>query len=195
MKIESHHVISIIQVVYRRTRRFIVALLLILLIEQLWTSMQANSLEALRQHSHQLLQLTSQQTALSARALMINNDQDGLQQLVEQTLQHPYIISASIRNNYGQLLVSSSSEGEQPNADRASTVLVETIIDEQRNLGFLQLVVDNTRLLESPNKTHAYLSYFGQFLLAFAVLAGIFIAITFNRWRYRLSNNRLANNR
>ncbi|WP_127346035.1 AhpA/YtjB family protein [Pseudidiomarina mangrovi] len=195
MKIESHHVISIIQVVYRRTRRFIVALLLILLIEQLWTSMQANSLEALRQHSHQLLQLTSQQTALSARALMMNNDQDGLQQLVEQTLQHPYIISASIRNNYGQLLVSSSSEGEQPNADRASTVLVETIIDEQRNLGFLQLVVDNTRLLESPNKTHAYLSYFGQFLLAFAVLAGIFIAITFNRWRYRLSNNRLANNR
>ncbi|CAI8152684.1 MAG: Uncharacterised protein [Pseudidiomarina mangrovi] len=194
MKIESHHVISIIQVVYRRTRRFIVALLLILLIEQLWTSMQANSLEALRQHSHQLLQLTSQQTALSARALIINNDQDGLQQLVEQVLQHPYVISASIRNNYGQLMVSSSTDGTPTNADGTSTVLVETIVDEQRNLGFLQLVVDNTGLLESPNKTHAYLSYFGQFLLAFAVLAGIFIAITFNRWRYRFGNKRAANN-
>ena len=189
MKIQSHHVISIIQVVYRRARRFIVALLLILLIEQLWTNMQANSLESLRQHSHQMVQLTAQQAALSARQLIIANQQDALQALVDQLHQHPFVAAASIRNNYGQLIVSTTANPTVSTAANGHTIVVEAISDDQRNLGFLQVLIDDQQLLDSPNKTHAYLSYFGQFLLAFAVLAGILIAITFNRWRYRLSNS------
>lgn len=188
MKIQLHHVISIIQVVYRRARRFIVAVLLIVLIEQLWTSMQANSLESLRQHSHQLVQLTTQQAALSARQPLLTNDQDRLQTLVEQLQQHPFVTSASIRNNYGQLIVASNSPQSIAESTHGHTILVDSISDDQRRLGFLQVVIDDSQLLESPNKTHAYLSYFGQFLLAFAILAGILIAITFNRWRYRLTN-------
>lgn len=190
MKIQSHHVISIIQVVYRRARRFIVAVLLILLIEQLWTSMQANSLESLRQHSHELVQLTTEQAALSARQHLISNDQDALQGLVDQLNMHPFVRTATIRNNYGQLLVTTDADQQLDAATGVHTMLVEAISDDSRNLGFLQVVVDDQQLLDSPNKTHAYLSYFGQFLLAFAVLAGILIAITFNRWRYRLSTKR-----
>lgn len=190
MKLHYHHVISIIQVVYRRARRFIVAILLILLIEQLWTSMQANSLEALRQHSHQLLQLTAQQAALSARQPLLSNDTDGLQRLVEQLRQHPSVAAASILNHYGQLLVSTDNANDIQLMNQPTTVLIEPINDEQRNLGFVQVIIDNQQLLDSPHRTHAYLSFFGQFLLAFAVLAGIFIAITFNKWRYRLANNR-----
>ena len=157
--------------------------------------MQANSLDALRQHSHQLLQLTTQQAALSARQPLLSNDTDNLQLLVEQLKQHPYVYAATIRNNYGQLVVSSDSPNEKELLTRPATVLVEAISDEQHNIGFVQVVINDKQLLDSPHRTHAYLSFFGQFLLAFAVLAGIFIAITFNKWRYRLVAQRLPNNR
>jgi hypothetical protein len=34
-----------------------------------------------------------------------------------------------------------------------NTILVENIIDEERNLGFLQVIVDNSQLLASADKT------------------------------------------
>lgn len=188
MKIPSHHVISIIQVVYRRARRFIVAVLLIILIEQLWAHMQASSLASLRQHSHQLMQLTTQQAALSSQPLLMANEQEPLQRFVDQLLLHPFVAAASIHNHYGQRLVSTAANLSVSDTADGHTILVESIHDDQRRLGFLQVVIDDRQLLDSPNKTHVYLSYLGQFLLVFALLAGILIAITFNRWRYRLPN-------
>jgi uncharacterized membrane protein affecting hemolysin expression len=153
MKLQSHHVISIIALVYRRTRRFILALLFIVLIAQLWTNMQASRAEALRQHSHSLLQLTIEQVAQSARTPLITNDNDSLQALVEQLVQHPYILAASIRNNFGQLVVNSEVLEHSAVATSTNTILVENIIDEERNLGFLQVIVDNSQFLASADKT------------------------------------------
>lgn len=184
MNSTSRHVINITQLVYRRLRRFALAVLLILLIEHLWSTMQTTSMQELQQHSQQLLRLTAQQAAHEAQYWLTQDDTDRLQKLVDDIRQRPMFLAASVKNRYGQSLTSQAAM--IPATPQSSPfVLVEEIRDGSQIFGYLHLTVDERQLLATPIKTHAYLSYYGQFLLGFAMLAGVFIAVTFNRWRYR----------
>ncbi|KFZ27878.1 hypothetical protein IDAT_12400 [Pseudidiomarina atlantica] len=178
----AQHVINIIKLVYRRGRRLLAALLLIILIENFWSNMQDTSLSDLQTHSQQLIELTAEQAAHEARHWLIANEQDNLQQLVQQLTQQKLIEYAAIYNNYGQEVVSADAITESP---EQAFVIVKEIREGQLIHGYLHITINQDLLLAEPLATHSYLSYYGQFLLVFAVLAGILIAITFNKWRYR----------
>lgn len=178
------HVNSLFKLVYRRGRRFGLAILLILLIEQFWSAMHTTSLQEFQSYSHQLMSLTAEQAATEARHWIMADNTDNLEQLVTQLQQKAFIAAAQIQNRYGQSIASSLQQTESDQVEQA-LVLVEEVIDDGKVIGYLTLTVDESLLLEAPVKTHAYLTFYGQFLLGFAVLAGIFMAITFNRWRYK----------
>jgi uncharacterized membrane protein affecting hemolysin expression len=178
------HVNSLFKLVYRRGRRFGLAILLILLIEQFWSAMHTTSLQEFQTHSHQLMSLTAEQAATEARHWIMADDTDNLEQLVAQLQQQPFIAAAQIQNRYGQSIATSLQQTESDQVQQA-LVLVEEVIDDGKVVGYLTLTVDESLLLKAPVRTHEYLTFYGQFLLGFAVLAGIFMAITFNRWRYK----------
>lgn len=180
------HVNSLFKLVYRRGRRLGFAILLILLIEQFWSAMHTTSLQEFQSYSHQLMSLTAEQAAAEARHWIAADDTDNLKQLVTQLQLKPFIAAAQIQNRYGQSITSSQQQAESDQIEQA-LVLVEEVIDGGRVIGYLTLTVDESLLLDAPVKTHEYLTFYGQFLLGFAILAGIFMAITFNRWRYRRS--------
>ncbi|OZB04729.1 MAG: hypothetical protein B7X54_07265 [Idiomarina sp. 34-48-12] len=132
------------------------------------------------------MSLTAEQAAAEARHWIAADDTDNLKQLVTQLQLKPFIAAAQIQNRYGQSITSSQQQAESDQIEQA-LVLVEEVIDGGRVIGYLTLTVDESLLLDAPVKTHEYLTFYGQFLLGFAILAGIFMAITFNRWRYRRS--------
>ncbi|MDX1706240.1 hypothetical protein [Pseudidiomarina sp.] len=146
--------------------------------------MQTTSMQELQQHSQQLLRLTAQQAAHEAQYWLTQDDTDRLQKLVDDISQRPMFLAAAVKNRYGQSLTSRAATSPAVRGSRPF-VMVEEIRDGSQISGYLQLTVDERQLLAAPIKTHAYLSYYGQFLLGFALLAGVFIAVTFNRWRYR----------
>ncbi|WP_126760481.1 hypothetical protein LG272_05160 [Pseudidiomarina marina] len=148
--------------------------------------MHTTSLQEFQSHSHQLMSLTAEQAAAEARYWITVDDTESLEQLVSQLQLKPFIAAAQIQNRFGQAITSSLAQAESDQVEQA-LVLVEEVMDGDRVIGYLTLTVDESLLLEAPVKTHAYLTFYGQFLLGFAVLAGIFMAITFNRWRYRRS--------
>jgi uncharacterized membrane protein affecting hemolysin expression len=178
------HVISSFQLVYRRLRRLGLAVLLIVLIEQSWSAMHNTSLINFQKHSQQLVELTAKQAAFEARSWLLINDHDHLQLLVEHLQEQPFIAAAQIQGRYGQTIVTSTG---LPEADalQQELVLIEEIQEDGKVVGYLKVSIDETLLLQKPVQTLGYLSFYGQFLLAFAILAGVFITITFNRWRYR----------
>lgn len=188
MTTRTQHVISITQLVYRRLRRFGFALVLIILIEQLWGSMQATSLIDFQKHSEQLMHVAVEQTAFAASQSIVIPDQEHLQSLTDQLQQQSLIISAAVYNRFGEQLAFATSLEESDQANE-TMVLVEEINEGNQVLGYVQAVIDRQALLAQPEKTHAYLTYYGQFLLVLAIFAGIFITSTFNRWRYRKVDN------
>ncbi|MFC0444179.1 hypothetical protein ACFOD1_07765 [Pseudidiomarina halophila] len=178
----AQHVINIIKLVYRRGRRLLVAVLLIILIENLWSTMQETSLADLQSHSQQLVELTAKQAANEARYWLIDNDEAKLQSLVTNLSRHPLIDYSAIYDSYGRPIVSADPIVER--SDKAF-VLVEEIREEQLIHGYLHIAINQPMLLAEPLSVHQYLSYYGQFLLFFAVLAGVLVTLTFNKWRYR----------
>ena len=178
------HVNSLFKLVYRRGRRFGLAVLLIILIEQFWTAMHTTSLQEFQAHSHQLISLAAKQAASEARHWLETDDSENLQILVNQLQQQPYIAAAIVHNRLGQQVSQSESFSDTDTVQQSLT-LVEEIGYDGHIYGYLTLTIDETLLLEKPMKTHAYLSFYGQFLLGFAAIAGIFMTTTFNRWRYK----------
>ncbi len=178
------HVISSFQLVYRRLRRLGLAVLLIVIIEQSWSAMHNTSLINFQKHSHELVELTAKQAAYDARDLLIANDNDRLQQLVDHLQGQPFIAAAKIQGRYGQSIAASTNVVDS-NAVQQELVLIEEIQDEGKVVGYLKVIIDEDLLLQQPMQILGYLSFYGQFLLAFAILAGVFLTITFNRWRYR----------
>ncbi|MBY6065087.1 hypothetical protein CWI80_12000 [Pseudidiomarina sediminum] len=178
----KQHVINIIQLVYRRGRRLLAAVLLIILIENFWSNMQETSLEDLQVHSQQLLELMAEQAGHEARYWLIANDKEKLQVLVNQLTRHQLVEYSAIYDSYGQLLVSADAATEQP---EQVFVLVEEIREDTLVHGYLHIVVNQPQLLAEPVATHQYLSYYGQYLLLFAIFAGVLATLTFNKWRYR----------
>ncbi|WP_173921309.1 hypothetical protein [Pseudidiomarina piscicola] len=178
----AQHLINITKLVYRRGRRLLVAVLLIILIENLWSTMQETSLAELQSHSQQLIELTAAQAANEARYWLIENDVAKLQTLVDNLAQHPLIDYSAIYDNYGRALVSA-----EPPSARAEKVfvLVEEVREEELIHGYLHIAINQPMLLAEPISVHEYLSYYGQFLLVFAILAGVLMTLTFNKWRYR----------
>ncbi len=180
------HVNSLFKLVYRRGRRLGLAVLIILLIEQSWTAMHTTSLQEFQAHSHNLVSLTAEQAASEAHYWLETDQIVNLQELVNSLQQQPFVASAQVQNRYGQNVVESTSLSDTDEVQQALTV-VEEINNETQVIGYLTLTIDEALLLQAPVKTHAYLTFYGQFLLFFAIIAGVFIAITFNRWRYRSS--------
>lgn len=178
----KQHVINIIKLVYRRGRRLLAAVLLIVLIENFWSSMQETSLEDLQVHSQQLVELMAEQASHEARYWLIANDKEKLQLLVNQLTRHQLVEFSAIYDAYGQLIVSADAVTEAP---EQVFVLVEEVREEALVHGYLHIVVNQPQLLAEPLATHQYLSYYGQYLLAFAILAGVLATLTFNKWRYR----------
>ncbi|PWW09840.1 MULTISPECIES: AhpA/YtjB family protein [Pseudidiomarina] len=176
------HVISSFQLVYRRLRRLGLAVLLVVLIEQFWGTMHTTSLQEFQSHSHQLMQTTARQAAFSAQQWLANDQPEHLDALVNQLQQQPFIAAASVQNRYGEELTQSHFQADS-DALQQAFILVEEISDGDTIYGYLTLVIDEALLLEQPLNTHSYLSFYGQFLLAFAILAGVLLATTFNRWR------------
>lgn len=182
----TQHVINIIKLVYRRGRRLLAAVVLIILIENLWSTMQETSLADLQSHSQQLIELTAAQAANEARYWLIENDQAKLQNLVNNLAQHPLIDYSSVYDSYGRPLVSAETDVNALSESPDNVfVLVEEIREEQLIHGYLHIEINQPMLLAEPLSVQQYLSYYGQFLLVFAVLAGVLITLTFNKWRYR----------
>ncbi|SDB51260.1 Uncharacterized membrane protein affecting hemolysin expression [Pseudidiomarina indica] len=178
------HVTNIFKLIYRSGRRLALAIILIVLIEQFWGSMQSTSLRELQSYSHQLMSLTAQQAAAEARHWIHDNDATNLESLIEQLHQQPFIVGAQIHDRYGQLIVSTAPHQAELHSP-STLVLVEEIQAGARHDGYLTLFIDEQALLEQPVRIHQYLAFYGQFLLGFALIAGIFIAFTYHRWRYR----------
>ncbi|MDN7125690.1 hypothetical protein [Pseudidiomarina terrestris] len=182
----AQHVINIIKLVYRRGRRLLAAVLLIVLIENLWGTMQETSLAELQSHSQQLIELTATQAANEARYWLIENDQTKLQNLVDNLTRHPLIDYSAVYDSYGRPMVrAEASSVPQPESTHNAFVLVEEVREEKLVHGYLHIGINQPMLLAEPLSVHQYLSYYGQFLLLFAVLAGVLITLTFNKWRYR----------
>ncbi|WP_417659896.1 hypothetical protein [Pseudidiomarina sp.] len=148
--------------------------------------MHTTSLQEFQAHSHTLVSLTAEQAASEAHYWLETDQIANLQELVNNLQQQPFVASAQVQNRYGQNVVESTSLSDTDEVQQALTV-VEEITNETQVIGYLTLTIDETLLLQEPVKTHAYLTFYGQFLLLFAIIAGVFIAITFNRWRYRRS--------
>ncbi|WP_417691305.1 hypothetical protein [Pseudidiomarina sp.] len=178
----TQHVINIIKLVYRRGRRLVAALLLIILIENLWSSMQQTSLADLQTHSQQLVELMAAQAGHEARYWLIENDEEKLQALVDRLTEHRLVEFSAIYDNYGQVVVSADAVTEQP---EQVFVVVEEVREDALIHGYLHVTVNQPLLLAEPLATHEYLTYYGQYLILFAILAGILATITFNKWRYR----------
>ncbi|CUA88358.1 AhpA/YtjB family protein [Pseudidiomarina woesei] len=184
MKTSASHVNTLFKLVYRRGRRLLLAVLLIILIEQFWGAMHTTSLQEFQSYSHKLLNLTTEQAAAEASHWLDGNDTVNLQSLVDRLQQQDFFAYAQIFNRYGQMVAESSAKLDTDSLEQA-LVLVEEIKVEGQVLGYLNITVDESLVLAQPIKTHAYLTFYGQFLLGFAAIAGIFLTITFNRWRYK----------
>lgn len=180
----STHVISIIQLVYRRLRRFLLAVLLIIIIENLWSGMQQISSQDFQRHSEELMLVSIQQAAFSAKRAIVQQQPEVLSEITAQLTQHPLISHAIIRDHYGVVLATTATQATDTTD---AIVIAENIMDEDSSMGFIEVEIDRQALLAAPDKTYQFLTYYGQFLLFFAVLAGIFATTTFNRWRYRKS--------
>lgn len=178
----TQHVINIIKLVYRRGRRLLVAVLLIILIENLWSTMQQTSLADLQTHSQQLVELMATQAGHEARYWLIENDQDKLQALVEQLTQHRLVEYSAIYDTYGREVVSADAITEQPDQ---VFVLIEEVREDALIHGYLHVTVNQPLLLAEPLASHEYLTSYGQYLIIFALLAGVLMTMTFNKWRYR----------
>jgi len=178
------HVNSLFKLVYRRGRRLGLAVLLIILTEQFWSVMHTTSLQEFQAHSHQLVNLTAQQAAKEARYWLESDQQVNLQLLVDNLQQQSFVATAEVQNRYGQLVAKSQLQTDSDQVQNA-LVIVEDVNLDDRVLGYLVMTIDEALLLEQPVKTLAYLTFYGQFLLGFAAIAGIFLTATFNRWRYK----------
>lgn len=186
MNESSSHVNTLFKLVYRRGRRLLLAALIIILIEQLWGAMHTTSLQAFQTYSHKLLNLTTQQAAAEASHWLNDDDTAGLQSLVDNLQQQEFFAYAQVFNRYGQIVAESATQIDT-DALEQTLVLVEEIKLDGDVLGYLNITVDESLLLDQPLQTHAYLTFYGQFLLIFAAIAGIFLTTTFNRWRYNRS--------
>ncbi|RUO57324.1 hypothetical protein [Pseudidiomarina insulisalsae] len=178
----AQHVINIIKLVYRRGRRLLAAVLLLILIENFWSTMQETSLADLQAHSQQLVELMAVQAGHEARYWLIENDVDKLQALVERLTQHRLVEYSAIYDSYGQKVVAADAVTDKP---EQVFVVIEEIREDALIHGYLHVTVNQPLLLAEPLATHEYLTYYGQYLIIFAVVAGILITLTFNKWRYR----------
>lgn len=178
------HVNTLFKLVYRRGRRLLLAALLIILIEQFWGAMHTTSLQDFQAYSHKLVNLTTKQAAAEASYWLDANDTANLQALVDNLQEQEFFAYAQVFNRYGQMVVESANAVDT-DALEQSIVLVEEITFNERVFGYLNITIDESLLLEQPIQTHAYLTFYGQFLLGFAAIAGIFLTTTFNRVRYK----------
>lgn len=177
MQNSFRHVISLSQLVYRRARRFLLAVLLIVVIEQTWTLLQHHHLQAMTQHHQQLMFYTLQQASYRALPLIIDAQPEAQQQFLGELLQHPYVAIAILYNRFGQPL---AQHGEADPA-QATTTLISEVRASDRIYGYLQIELARDALAAAAQKSHDQMRYFGQFLLAFALLAGLLIATAFRR--------------
>lgn len=160
------------------------AILLLILIENVWSWMQEISLRDFQQHSEELVQLGIKQSAFASQIAINRNDGELLEAIARQLAGDPMIASVHIYDRYGMPLTSIESTAPEP-AEQTQLILVEPIMAEEQTLGYVEARVVRQNLLKAPQKTYQFLTYYGQFLLFFAVLAGIFATTTFNRLRYR----------
>jgi len=190
MKITYAAVKNIIQIGYRRLRRFAVAGVLLIVIAQIWHTTTQQSRQQLTEHTQQLARMTVEQASYHAAYWLLLQDTEALAATVRNLEQQPNVLSASIQNQYGQQLTSAGQESsmiawQQQSTDRNKPLaIVAELKDENRIIGYLHVVFDYQQLLRQPEQTHLFLTQRGRSLLFLAAIAGILFMASFNRIRY-----------
>ena len=157
----TQHVINIIKLVYRCGCRLVAVLLLIVLIENLWSSMQQTSLADLQTHSQQLVELMAAQEA-TKRVIGLSKMTKKIAALVDRLTEHRLVEFSAIYDNYWQVVVSADAVTEQP---EQVFVVVEEVREDSLIHGYLHVTVNQPLLLAEPLATHEYLTYYGQYLI------------------------------
>ena len=131
-----------------------------------------------------------QQVEHEAHYWVEQQETDNLQQLVDYVTSQPHVLSAVIRDRFGENIVTSGAATsiiDWPTASLEAEpwILVEEINEEQNISGYIQIVFDKSTLLAQSRQAHDGLLQQGKVLLLLAMLAGVFIMLGFNRIRDR----------
>lgn len=190
MKITYAAVKNIIQIGYRRLRRFAVAGVLLIVIAQIWHTTTQQSRQQLTEHTQQLARMTVDQASYHAAYWLLRQDTEALSATVNSLEQQPNVLSASIQNQFGQQITSAGQESSMIGWQRAAEnnrplAIVAELKDDNRIIGYLHVVFDYHQLLRQPEQTHLFLTQRGRSLLLLAAIAGILFMASFNRIRYR----------
>ncbi|MDV6317132.1 YtjB family periplasmic protein [Idiomarina sp. HP20-50] len=174
----------------KRALRLAAAGGLLLIIINVWNIASVQSQQQLFSQTQSVTQLMMEQAEHEAYYWLEHQNTERLTALTEHLAGQPEILSATIRNRFGELLVHSgvsSSIIDWPEAKNSSDpwVLIEEISRDSNVSGYLQVVFDKNLLLKQSQTAHEGLMQQGKFLLLLAMLAGVFIMLGFNRIRDR----------
>ena len=174
----------------KRALRLGAAAGLLFIIMNVWNIASVQSQQQLFNQTQSITELLMQQVEHEAHHWVEQQETDKLQQLVDYITSQPHVLSAVIRDRFGEDMVASGAATSIIDWPAASLkadpwILIEEINEEQHISGYIQVVFDKSTLLAQSRQAHDGLMQQGKVLLLLAMLAGVFIMLGFNRIRDR----------
>ncbi|ATZ74586.1 hypothetical protein CWC33_09215 [Idiomarina sp. X4] len=174
----------------KRALRLGAAAGLLFIIINVWNIASVQSQQQLFNQTQSITELLMQQVEHEAHHWVEQRETDKLQQLVDYVTSQPHVLSAVIRDRFGEDMVTSGAATSIIDWPATSLkadpwILIEEINEEQHISGYIQVVFDKSTLLAQSRQAHDGLMQQGKVLLLLAMLAGVFIMLGFNRIRDR----------
>lgn len=181
---------AFIQIVTKRALRLGAAAGLLFIIINVWNIASVQSQQQLFNQTQTITKLLMQQIEHEAHYWIEQQETNRLQQLVDDLSQQPHVLSAVVRDRFGENIVVSGASTSiidwSSTADVSKPWILIEEINKQHNIsGYIQVIFDKDSLLTQSRKAHDGLLQQGKVLLLLAMLAGVFIMLGFNRIRDR----------
>jgi len=183
----------VIATIYQRASRLALTLICLFLLINLGLNSSFDSHEIIAKQTHHTARSLAQQMSYAA-SNAINNKQDKqLRTIVNNMVKDPFVVSASIFDKYGTLLIQSDGSFlyqeyvKQPNAmpgfSKLSTPVIEPMFNGKTRIGFVRLTyLSRAAMSEGHNYFHKLGRQVGLMLILSCILTWL-TARTIKRWQ------------
>ncbi|SFC75709.1 AhpA/YtjB family protein [Pseudoalteromonas denitrificans] len=183
----------LIATIYQRVSRLALTLICLFLLLNLGFNSSFHSHEILAQQTQHTARSLAQQMSYAASDAIVNNNPKQLKLIVNNMTKDPYIVSSSIFDKYGVLIIQSNNSFlyqdymKQPNAmpgiSKLSSPIIQPIFNGKKRLGFVRITyLSRAAMSKGHNYFHQLGRQIGLMLILSCILTWL-TARTIKRWQ------------
>lgn len=183
----------VIATIYQRISRLALTLICLFLLINLGLTSSFDSHEIIAKQTHHTARSLAFQMSYSASDAINNNQPEQLKPIVNNMVKDPFIVSASIFDKHGTLIIQSDDSFlykeylKQPNAlpgiSKLSSPVIQPMFDGKSRIGFVRITyLSRAAMNEGHNHFHQLGRQIGLMLILSCILTWL-TARTIKRWQ------------